>query len=377
MSKQRTAGAESPPIAERVRFALVEPGDVSEELLAQILALYARAFTRWPRLDPPVSRAEYLRWKMESPGAPFAAVVGRLGSRLVFARTVVRYDVRVHGARRVMIDLPDLAVEPEYQGQRISSVGSAWAEQRLPSDLQIEDSTHPRVAGRTLRTGSRPVANCVRPLHLVCDVRRWASEWRSIRRIPEAAAVLAARWLAAGWSLHARRSRAASPTGAIRTVTRFDARADCFFERAAAPFDLIFEAGRDYLNWRYCDRRAGPFVVRAFERAGELEGYAVARAAPPEGFVAELLALPGRLDVVEALARDVTGLLREKGAARIVCWLPARHPYRSVLRRLGFLSLGRHFPSRYRAERVRLEDLEFLERRSARLHYVIGNTDIV
>ena len=365
-----------------MRFEILARREISDSLIGEILDLYSRSFERWPRFDPRIPLADHLTWKMESPGGRWSAVVGWSGSRLVVARTVVSHGVRVHGSSRSILDLPDVAVDPAYRGRGISTALSAYSDVRVEpfSDLQLDDSTHPRIAGRSRRAHARPLGNPIRALHLPFDARRFGRDLIGHRRSPRALSLLVALSAAAAAArLRARRrGRASQRRLTLHTAAHLDARADALFERAAAPFDLIFESGRERLEWRYCDRRAGPFVVRiAEDEEGELIGYAVVRHAAPAGILADLLALPERLDAVEALAHDAVALLGAGGAAGVSTWLPNRHPYRSVLRRVGFVAAPRPIPIRHRSQRLPPEELAFLDRRDARIHFVIGNTDLV
>lgn len=362
-----------------VRFELLTRAEVDDRLIDEMLALLGRAFGRWPSLDPEVPLGDHLRWKMESPGAPYAAIVGRVGPRLVVARLVVGQGVRVRGASRTALFTPDLAVDPEFQGRGISIACSAWRDAQLTafSDLEIDDSNNPRMVSRRRGRGDTPIANQLRALYLVRSPARVPRTVVGRMHVPLPVLRLVLHGAAA-----AARCRAAlrsSPPLAQPpyTVARFDQRADSFFERAAAPFDFIYDADQRRLNWRYCDRRAGPFVARIVEDGEGIAGYAVHRIGRPQGHLVDLLALPGRDDIVEALARDAVERLVERGAAVVTCWLPDRHPYRRVLRRLGFVTSPRPLPRRYRAQRLPAADLAFLERPEARLHLVMGSGDLV
>ena len=103
----------------------------------------------------------------------------------------------------------------------------------------------------------------------------------------------------------------------IRTAERFDARADEFFEEAAKPFDFIVTRRHDYLNWRYCDPRAGRYEVLLAEQDDTLIGYAVTRVQNDRGYLVDLLARPERLDAVDALVTEAVRQMREAGVAGV------------------------------------------------------------
>ena len=100
------------------------------------------------------------------------------------------------------------------------------------------------------------------------------------------------------------------------------------------------------------------------------------RTAGDRAYLADLLALPDRGDVVAALARDAVEIARKNGAAVIDCWLPRRHPYRAALQRLGFLDHSDAGLS-YHPIQASDEDLAPLADPKGRLHYTLGDTDLV
>jgi hypothetical protein len=90
------------------------------------------------------------------------------------------------------------------------------------------------------------------------------------------------------------------------------------------------------------DLRAGHFTARLALEKGRMTAYMVTRIGGkdpgyPEGFIADMLALPGRPDAAEALLRDALSQFRDAGANAVHCMLPTTSPYAPVLKRCGFV----------------------------------------
>jgi hypothetical protein len=361
-----------------LRFETRRHDQVDDDLIDRLLALYARTFSRWPSLDPEVPLRDHLRWKISSPGTTHPVIAGWLGTELVTARLIIHRRIWVKGRERLWIDSPDLAVDTRHQGRGYSKASQAFTRQVTPdSDFQLDDSVNARVWKSRMRAHARPLANRLRILYLAPASARLRNGL--LPQGPAPAAVALAGLRAVSAVIHGYRSRRhpVSLGSSPRTVTRFDQRADTFGEQAAAAFDLIDHVCRERLEWRYCDRRAGPFVVRTVDEDGAMLGYAVHRLGRPRGMLVDLLALPGREDVAEALARDAVTQLVESGCAEVICWLPHAHPYRAVLQRVGFLTLPRSKDIRWRPERLAPAELEFLDSPDARVHFMMGSTDLV
>jgi hypothetical protein len=95
------------------------------------------------------------------------------------------------------------------------------------------------------------------------------------------------------------------------------------------------------------------------------------------GFLVDLLALPDRLDVVAALVGAVIAELVRERCVEVLCWLPRRHPYRAKLHRAAFLN-ARELPIiTFRPARIDPTELDFLTDPDLRLHYTLGDTDLV
>jgi len=246
-------------------------------------------------------------------------------------------------------------------------------------DLGFWYSTNPRTR-RTDRPDQegKPLANPIQVLQKPYDARAIVARRRKRYggRLPAPLAVLRIKLAAALNRLgHPPYWRRAKRAGSITTPERFDDRIEELFDEAAKPFDYLIVRGKDYMNWRYCDPAAGSFRIRAAEQHGRLLGYSVFKLAEGEGYIADLLALPGRTDVVRSLIEDALHLFRRAGVERVTCWMISRHPYNGILRRYGFIDSRSDVGFRRRVVSLDKSELEFLGDAGARIHLTHGDTD--
>jgi len=350
----------------------------------ELLELLFRAFQRWPAFEIPVPPLEHLRWKMRSD--PIAArhhLVSEIDDTIAAMMLLVVRRVRVKGRDCLARDGVDAAVDPRYQGQRIYGALLDHYQQNWrysEFDLSFWYSTHPKMRQRSVRQGRKPLGNLIqvlqKPFRAGAIVARRRE--RHSGRIPAPLAVLRIKLESALNRLgHPPYWRGVKRTWSIATLERFDDRIDGFFDEAAQPFDFAVVKSKDYVNWRYCDPAAGRFTVRVAEQEGRLLGYLVLKITEGEGYIADLLALPERADVVRSLIEDAVRLFREAGVELASCWMISRHPYNPILRRYGFIDSRKDVGLRYRAVSLDERDLEFLSDPGARIHLTHGDSDWV
>jgi hypothetical protein len=364
-----------------LRFDTVPSREIDDELLREVLDLYNAAFGVWPFRDPGCEPLEYLRWKAESPGTPLAFLLGRRGSRLVLACTIQGRRIRVRGRSLLVLHYRDAAVHPSEQGRGVYTVA---VDQMVgpchpAHDLALDEiGVHPAMTRINENWDAFVPANPVRTLTKVLRPLRLAREWSAAWPGPLRWAVgaAAAPVAVAGGLMSRLDRRRARVLPEVSPVSRFDDRFEHLFESVAGDFDLICERTADHLNARFCDRRAGPFRVTSCQCEGKVLGYLVARVGA-SWQVADLLALRGREDVVAALLADAAASASSRGAAGISCWLPRRHPYRGSFRRAGFFDLRQRGGFYCRPVDLPRQELDFARRADARLHLMIGDSDLV
>jgi hypothetical protein len=356
-----------------LEFRLLESAEITDDLAAEMLAVFRASFGQWPFVAPEVSQLDYLRWKMSGPASPLGSFQGRLGGRLVYSTVAFANWFRIKGARRLQVTLLDACVPPAAQGQGIFSRAVAHeSTMRYRCDFSI----HERVAAtkvrrRMVRRRQRLLGNPVKVLSRILAPSGPPAPLAGVRRMGVVAASFAG-W-ALGSTMAATRRR---PSAQPRNVAHIDARFDILFERAAASFDVIAERTAEFLSWRYGDLRGGRFVIRELSGGEELAGYYTMRIVGRRAYLTDLLVLPGCEDAVEPLVVDAVALAEASSAAMIDCWLPRHHPYRAAFRRQGFFDRG-DAGVRYLPVELPAEELAPLEDRNARIHYTLGDTDLV
>jgi hypothetical protein len=275
----------------------------------------------------------------------------------------------------------DAAVDPRYRERGLYGAildHAREGSQETDFGLAFWYSTNPRTRRRSSVRQPKSLANPIEVLRKPYRARAIVARRRERYggRMPAPLAVLRIELERAFHRLrHRPYWRRAGGDWSITTLERFDERIGGFFDEAARSFDFAVVRTRDYLNWRYFDPAAARFTVRAAEEEGKLLGYLALKITEGEGCIADLLALPGRTEVVRSLVEDALGCFREAGVERVTCWMISRHPYNGILRRYGFIDSRMDVGFRYRVTNPDEGELDCLADPRARIHLTHGDTD--
>lgn len=377
------------------------------ELRTELLELIRAGFNGYPAwFSLPVSPEDHLEWKYRDcqVGAQLTLTV-EPNDRIAGFVGHTRRIWLVRGRPLVVRFGYDLCLLPEWQGRGLyRAIGACIKQEVHPSvDFTLSEWTHPADRHLARERGYWGPANeahdyvrILRPLsklHALTNPFRWlrgrndqtadsSSNTTPVILARESSRLSRLRNLATltgrfARSLLARRPAPRAESWTTTTLTHFEDQHAPFLDSALSQFDFVGERSVPYLNWRFCDERAGPFTIRVARQDDQLLDYAVTRANSDNARVADILTLPGRTDIAESLIRDAISLAQQAGSDSVEVRLPMRHPYQSALSRTGFFDRG-HFAGELiepgYAEEI---DLGFLENEDASIHYTLADSDIV
>lgn len=314
---------------------------------AGILELFQRSFRRWPPHEVDVDPLDHLRWKVSSDDTiRHSMLLTEHRRRIISASLRIAMRAKVRDEIRAVVQGTDAAVLPEYQSQGVSDAVTRF-----------------RIAQRNTQSD------------LLFNIVSGHAALAKLRQMPTSRRIV---WPVDILFREPRESRPTRPADgyAVREVRQFDDRVDAFWPEALRQFDFAIVRSSEFLNWRYCDRRAGQFTVLQAEDADRLLGYVVFRPSYGRGYVADLIALPDRLDVVAALLTRAIAALETRGVHHIECWCVPKHAYAKVLHRHGFRHRKRTVRVSLRAQKPD-DTLSPVDEPGARWHITSGDTDLV
>lgn len=333
-----------------------------------VVDLLARVFRGWPPYSIDVDAADHLRWKLlRRPEHRRYQLVAEVDGALAGTFFVIERFWRIGERVCRASDGVDNVVDPAFRGMGVFSAMSDHFTQRFRVDFECSIGNYtvsPAVRHRYPPGADETLANPVGVYVAIGSLRRYLALRRrtgeSAARTLGAVAVTAIRRalgdVSRGRDGGSRGGRSeggarrkdldASPsqrrshdgeTLQVRDLAHADARFDRLWSEAATSFRLIAVRDAEYLAWRYREPRAARYTIRGIEEGDRLLGYAVSRIDRGWSQLVDLMAVPGRDDVVAALAADTLHAARAAGAAGCRSWSLRHHPYEAPLRSIGFV----------------------------------------
>ncbi|MBW1813992.1 MAG: GNAT family N-acetyltransferase [Deltaproteobacteria bacterium] len=129
----------------------------------------------------------------------------------------------------------------------------------------------------------------------------------------------------------------------ISDINRFDERINKLWDVASDSYELMTERTDKYLNWRYCDPRGGDYIIKCAQEQDQILGYIVLRINErkknyPVGYIVDILTLPNRFDVADALLDAAVHFFDMNTINIIHLRLVRRHSYVKLLKKYGFIN---------------------------------------
>ena len=351
--------------------------------LDEILGVLTQSFDDWPKGRSDVSDArQHLLWKCQGTDRSIGCNVVALHEGTMVAATLrIPRQVKLGGEIMTSQSGGDTSVVPHYRGRGLHGLMQDFgfdAAERGNFDFHLKFGEHAATVPSWERRGLIYPRNTMRVLFKPVDAMRAArvaqDSWRWLPRPLLAAGIKFA-------SMSSARSHGRDDVhpddGNITALDRFDTSVDELWESASADFDLIPVRDKAFLNWRYCDRRGGHYMVRTEQDEHGLAGYCVLAFAGERAYVVDILARTGHMDTLKRLLSDAENVASERGAVGLFCQLHQRHPYERALLGRGFFDTRKRSFFGVIPYGIDPERLDILDSAALRIHAMYGDSDLI
>jgi predicted N-acetyltransferase YhbS len=359
--------------------AIIRPYREGDE--KQIVELLVKVFDGWPCFDIGCSPLDHWRWKhRDNPTKRMVAAVAEVDGRIVGCFHGLFSRVRVGGRSLLNQQGVDLAVDNEYRRlgiyERMRPVKDQLAKD-AGVNIGYGFSTNPTVK-RKLREHNTPFPTQIKQMIRIRDLDLHLRATKVDKRVMYKYGYIGLHALNRLGNAFASRTE---PSGfEIARVEGFGEEIEPLWEEVRGHYNFVIERDADYLNWRYSDRRGGDYVIKEAIEGERALGYVVLRVNRdqknyPVGYIVDLLALPGRMDVAGALLRDAVGFMDALGINSVLALVFEGNPNRSLLKVFGFLDGVVRYSLGYRVYDLG-DELRILETSPPeKLHFMWGDLD--
>jgi len=133
----------------------------------------------------------------------------------------------------------------------------------------------------------------------------------------------------------------------LSEVERFDASFESFLSQWTSSQDITAVRSVEVLNWRFLGFAERNYKITVARRAGQVCGYMVTRVMPMQQFltlaIVDLVAMDSDRETVSALLNASAAIARQTKVDMLTTAFTEHYPFRSLLRRKGFIETSEKF----------------------------------
>lgn len=363
------------PVEYVIRLGSEEDGD-------RIVPFLDQVFGGWPGFNLPNSSLDYWKWKhIDNPRGESLIMLCELYGDLIGVSHNAVLGIKQGESLITVGQSSDLAVHEDY---RLMGVRNAIVDEmfkHFPDRGKCYNLTvtrHPHLL-QSLKRKQRPRF----PHNIQCYVRIQDIQ-RHLEHIPmDNEWLMKTGYKALSFINAIKQQLTPAPNHnvqRIREISYFDEGVDAFWDQVSSHYEFIGVRDRAYLNWRYCDPRAGDYRVTCAEEDGKLSGYIVTginsvKPDYPIGYIMDVLSLPDRPWVSSQLLREAVESMEDDGVNIVLCLAVDGNYLEKALSQNGFLNSFQEYeafviPTPGFSQHEKIEDY-----RPERVHYSWGDHD--
>lgn len=308
-----------------------------------IVNLLSNIYGGWPILDLNCSQLEHWIWKyLDNPESNNIIRVAESDKKVVGCFHTIPLNIKIKDSVFPAAYGADYAVHPDFRRKMVSRTLSTQGfedEKEAGIRLHYSITGNPILIKAVSRRHNRfpyTIKNLVRIRDINMQLKKMPVNRPLLRKTGYYTSKLSTE------IKNRLRLKKTNGEYEVAEIEKFDERINAFWEEASKNHNFIIERKMDYLNWRYCDLRAGNYSVRQISSNDEIQGYSVLcinrfRPDYPVGYIVDVLSLPERHDVLNELITDAMRYFDDNDVNIINSQVIESHPYERIFQTHGFL----------------------------------------
>jgi hypothetical protein len=360
--------------------AITRPYEKGDE--EEIVRLLQTVFVGWPKFDLQCSSLDHWKWKyLDNPLKLNAVALAEYDGKLVGCNHGVYSKLKMGDKSLLAQQGGDLAIEKDFRGMKLlpkmQEVKDKLAYERK-ANIGYSLSNHPIVLRGELRSRLQFPHNLKHKMKIK-DIEhhlKMAESPDFRNKISYNTLNMMNRINKLFTSIPDKKTKDIE----IERINEFGENIDVFWSKVKGRYNFIFERDRSFLNWRYCDKRGGNFIINQASEGENIVGYSVIRINKlrkeyPVGFVADLITLPNRLDVSEILLKEIDEHLSKQKVNIIHSIAITGNIKDKLLIKHGYLTYLEKYYLLYSPYDLGNEHDVFIKSTPNRLHFEYGDLD--
>jgi hypothetical protein len=349
-----------------------------------IVPLLELIFPMWPPFTLEGTKIEHWRWKyLGNPlKSMFITVVEKSGKIIGVNHALFVY-VKIGESRyRTRLGY-DMGIHPDYRGMKL---WTRMKKYRLSNPKnQIHDIKFNLTGNQVVKEADIKEGNTLFPKEIQHFLRIQKGfnqeEPNMVKRIIKK---IGYRYLMIRNTLldNINELRSNNESLEIVKIKKFDDTAKSFWDKVKNDYDFIIERTQEYLNWRYCDVKGGGYLILKAVELGNMVGFIVFRVnnkrpEHPVGVIVDLMSYKNRSDITSALLKQCLEYFTTLDVVTVSSYLIGDHPDSKVFTRFGFIRQPFKSWVFLGPEDIGKDRDIFLKAPSSRLHFHLGDTDLI
>lgn len=315
----------------------------------QIIPLLDEVFKDWLKKDldcTPQEHYEWLYW--DNPEKKNPTVVAEKDGKIIGVNHGLYLRLKIGGKVFLCLKGTDLAVHPSYRGKGVSGKIDELHAKHSASDgscMGFYLTKNPIVINSNLGKGGLSFPGNIQILVKIDNIESHLSN--SVKPTDRVQELKIKYGFITAKIFNKLKNiltlKTTKQDFKLKKITKFDDMIEPFWDQIKDEYDFILEKTSAFLNWRYCDRRAGKYEIYVAEENGAILGLMILRINRykkeyPEGYIMELLTLPRSKEIADTLLSEAVEHFDREKINVIYATVVKDHSLEKYYYRHGFLN---------------------------------------
>jgi hypothetical protein len=364
-----------------IQVRLYEKGD--EYKIVELLKL---VFKGWPQFDLNCTPLEHWRWKYEdNPTKILATIVATMNDEIIGHSGSLFNKCKIGEKILLCEQGSDFAVNENYRGQNISSrmfdFKYDYVKETIKSNLRFHVTSNPIMIKRDAQRGFPRFPSPIIHYMRIEDIKLHLEEKNSKNKSLNQFGFRVLNYLNKLAKTKSPMKNSENESNfEIKKINVFDRRVDRLWDNVKNNYCFMLEKKKEYLNWRYCDIRAGDYIINQAENGEEVLGFVVLRIKKNtnnylEGNIVDLVTPLNRIDVTDSLISSAISLFDSRSINTINAWTIKGHPYDKLLANNSFIDINANSSGCFEHFNYVENPSEIINCPAEKFHFQMGDSD--